>query len=449
MIVLAEYDEPVPRPMLNTYHIGDARKIHKLIPSQPFVDVTITSPPYWNLKDYGSKSQVGYAQPYEKFLDDLEKIFGAILHITKNTGSLWIVADTIKHDGELILFPFDLAQRLKNVGWSLHDIIIWNKDKTLPWSHRGKLRNIFEYILFFSKGKKFQYYLSELRESKDLKEWWIRYPERYSPEGKAPSRTWTIPIPRQGSWGENWVRHFCPLPIELVRRIVLLTTKQGDVALDPFAGSGVVLAQAAALKRRFVGIDLRRSYRRMFEDKVRPSIERLEESNSKSLGKDEKQKRKFASLIWRLRKTKYPRELVRLYEKYYGIPKMSGVLELSIGLKTLNVYLLLGKNYKSTKRLKTRLRKIMRRPPLSKYGLKVNIFPLLPNRHSKKFSFPKCIKSRTRLALYSSRNTHQSTGQTTVRAFLKSLGEVNGHRRNKSLLIASNIHLKVTKESVF
>src|SRR5712692_2733790 len=258
--------------VLNGYHIGDARTISVLFPHEEFVDATITSPPYWNLKDYGSKYQVGYGQKYEAYLADLGRIFKATYEITKKTGSLWVVADTIKWNGELKLFPFDLASRLRRIGWVLQDVIVWHKDKTLPWSHRGKLRNIFEYVLFFTKGPKFKYYLSRVRETDDLKEWWVRYPERYSPQGKAPTRTWSIAIPRQGSWGDNWVRHFCPFPPEIVRRIVLLTTKKGDVVFDPFAGSGVVLAQSQALNRNYVGLDLRKRYRQMFRSKVLPSI---------------------------------------------------------------------------------------------------------------------------------------------------------------------------------
>lgn len=161
-------------------------------------------------------------------MDALEKKFTPVYNITKKTGSLWIVVDTVKHNGKLKLLPFDFAARLKKNGWILHDIIVWHKDKTLPWSHRGKLRNIFEYILFFTKGEHFKYYLSDVREAENLKGWWTRYPERYSPQGKVPTRTWSVLIPRQGSWGasENWVRHFCPFPPDLVRRMVLLTTKK-------------------------------------------------------------------------------------------------------------------------------------------------------------------------------------------------------------------------------
>src|SRR5271168_825617 len=165
----------------DAYEVLDARKILSICPNGRFVDTTITSPPYWNLKNYGSKNQVGYGQAYDKYLDDLALIFSGIHKITKETGSLWVVADTIKLNGELKLFPFDLVGRLKPIGWVLQDVIVWHKDKTLPWSHRGKLRNIFEYILFFSRGPRFKYYLSRVRDTSDLKEWWMRYGKRRSP----------------------------------------------------------------------------------------------------------------------------------------------------------------------------------------------------------------------------------------------------------------------------
>ena len=426
---------------LDKYHIGDARKIPAILSNREFVNVTITSPPYWNLKDYGSKNQIGFGQDYEEYLDDLEHTFTAVHRITKKTGSLWVVADTIKWNGELKLFPFDLAERLRKIGWSLHDIIIWHKDKTLPWSHRGKLRNIFEYILFFSKGKKFKYYLSRVRETDDLKSWWIRYPERYSPQGKAPTRTWSIPIPRQGSWGKNWVRHFCPFPPELVRRIILLTTKKSDVVLDPFCGSGVVLAQAKALKRHYIGVDLRRSYRRMFEKKVLPSLVRLEARSSKVRLEEGRKTRTFSSLIWGLRKTKYPQELIRLYEKRYGRLSVLGAFALSPKLKSLNVTLVFSNSKRPPKHFLSRLKKLMRQPPLSKYGLKVTLSVASLGNQRGTSLMPAGIKKVMKLSRYENGKTYESAGKCTAREFLQSLKISNGHRPRRVPAIASNIHV--------
>jgi len=428
--------------VLNGYHIGDARTISVLFPHEEFVDATITSPPYWNLKDYGSKYQVGYGQKYEAYLADLGRIFKATYEITKKTGSLWVVADTIKWNGELKLFPFDLASRLRRIGWVLQDVIVWHKDKTLPWSHRGKLRNIFEYVLFFTKGPKFKYYLSRVRETDDLKEWWVRYPERYSPQGKAPTRTWSIAIPRQGSWGDNWVRHFCPFPPEIVRRIVLLTTKKGDVVFDPFAGSGVVLAQSQALNRNYVGLDLRKRYRQMFRSKVLPSIVGSENGKSAKHLANDRKKKAHAGLIWRLRKTKYARELMRLYEREHGRLGPLGVLALAKKRNRMHVLFVFPTKKRVARTLGARLQGLMRKPPLSKYGLQVKVSWFHLTRDSKKELRKRGIPLNTRLGVYMHGRTYRVAAQVTAADFVGSLQ--NMPRRGRAVApIASNVRVQV------
>jgi DNA modification methylase len=444
---------PSKERLLDTYHIGDARTIPTLFPQSEFVDATITSPPYWNLKDYGSKAQVGFGQDYQKYLGDLGRIFRATYAITKKSGSLWVVADTIKWGGELKLFPFDLAARLKKIGWVLQDVIIWHKDKTLPWSHRGKLRNIFEYILFFSKGPRFKYYLSRVRETEGLKEWWVRYPERYSPQGKAPTRTWSIPIPRQGSWGENWVKHFCPFPPEIVRRIVLLTTQKGDVVFDPFAGSGVVLAQSKALMRRYVGLDLRRSYREMFLGRVLPSVLAMESGKSECHLVKERKRKTHAGLIWRLRKTKYPRELLRLYEKTHGDLGVRGMLALAEGRNGVHVVLALAAGKKRPRNVTSNIKLLTNKPPLSKYGLKVRVSTLPLNGNPIGALKNRGIGKTKKLSLYSNGRTFVAAGQLTVAEFIESLKngtadvlEKGQHRRRRAAPpIASDINVSVIK----
>lgn len=360
--------------VINKYHIGDSRRLNELLPNRQFVDVTVTSPPYWNLKDYEIKSQIGFGQRYEDYLTDLEKVFESVHEVTNERGSLWVVSDTLKHKGEVKLLPFDLAQRLQRMGWILQDIIIWNKDKTLPWSHKGKLRNIFEYIAFFSKSRKFNYHLGRVREIDQLREWWVRYPERYSPEGKAPARVWNTPIPRQGSWSNNWVRHFNPLPPELVRRILLLTTNEGDVVLDPFAGSGIVLAVAHEMRRDYLGVDLKPTYESMFRKTVLPAIHNMYQTAPEEEIKARKQSKRFSKLIWSLRMTKYPKEIIRLYREVHG----------SIGLEAVHVcrgssrnsieiaFLFRHPNPVPPSFLE-RVRNLSKKPPLSKYGLQVGL----------------------------------------------------------------------------
>ena len=107
-----------------------------------------------DLKDYGVENQIGFGQSYEKYLSDLQSVFGQILQRTKDDGTLWIIIDTFKRNGSVVPLPFDLANKLKEIGWHFQDVIVWKKDKTGPWSTSGFIQKKIEYILFFSKQKK-------------------------------------------------------------------------------------------------------------------------------------------------------------------------------------------------------------------------------------------------------------------------------------------------------
>src|SRR5690606_21611299 len=155
---------------MNQYFIQDARKVDEL-PLKSLVDLIITSPPYFDMKDYGSKNQIGFGQNYDNYLRDIELVFSKCFSITKDTGSLWIVVDILRKDGELKLLPFDLIKKVQDGGWKLKDIIIWEKDKTVPFTHNGEMRNIFEYVLFFTKTDKYKFYRERITSINDLKEW--------------------------------------------------------------------------------------------------------------------------------------------------------------------------------------------------------------------------------------------------------------------------------------
>lgn len=108
---------------LNQVYNIDSRHILESIPQNIEIQTTITSPPYFDMKDYGSENQVGYGQIYEDYLNDLQNIFGQILKITKDDGTLWIIIDTFKRNNQVVSLPFDLANKLKDIGWFLQDII--------------------------------------------------------------------------------------------------------------------------------------------------------------------------------------------------------------------------------------------------------------------------------------------------------------------------------------
>jgi len=381
------------------YHIWDAREINEKI-KKKMVDVIITSPPYWNLKDYKVKNQLGYEQEYEKYLDDLKDIFEYCSKIVNDTGSLWIIADTFKKNGEIKPFPFDLAKRIDNK-WKLQDIIIWNKDKTRPWSGKGKLRNIFEYVLFFTKidASNFKYEVDRIKDPDSLKKWWVKYPERYNPKGKTPARVWNIPIPTQGSWSNGWV-HFCPFPPELIKRLLLLTTDEGYVVLDPFAGSGSVLAMAKVMKRKPIGFDLNPEYKQMYEEKVFPAVQEIWKTQfRKEIKRQEKARNEFSSKILKLRQLKYPKTLVKELLKnrkekdltnlpinsVFIFPKDISNNEYNKKHKFIgsNIYLIFESEINKDE-LNNEIKKISNKPPLSKFGISSDVYICQKDKFYKK-----------------------------------------------------------------
>ena len=389
-------NESVDTEKIFEFHYKDARDILQVVRSdKPLVDVTITSPPYYDLKNYGFDGQIGYGQSYNEYLDDLEKVFRDVYQITRETGSLWIIVKTLKRRGNLILLPFDIANRVIASRWRLKDILIWEKDKTLPWSRKGELRGIFEYVFFFVKTENFNYYVDRIKVSdpSQFKEWWVKYPERYNPRGKVPTSVWKFPIPTQGSWGHRFLRHFCPFPTGLVERILLLTTEEGSTVLDPFAGSGVVLAVADYMQRRYIGFDLKKEYVETFPQilkEIRQEME-MREQNRQALKTAQKN---LEDTIKKLRVVKYPKALVRrlyiakLIEPHeFPINTIFAIsrafnkdqLEKLDRFKFLNedLYLVFDSNSHIDKaKLHEHIQLVTSKPPISKFGI-VSEFHLL------------------------------------------------------------------------
>src|SRR3972149_1947710 len=112
---------------LNRIYRGDARVLAPTLPDES-IAVTITSPPYWKLKDYGVKHQIGWAQDYGEYLNDLVLIFRHVHRATVPSGSLWIVLDTFRENGRRRLLPFEVSERLQDeIGWVLQEVLVWDK----------------------------------------------------------------------------------------------------------------------------------------------------------------------------------------------------------------------------------------------------------------------------------------------------------------------------------
>ena len=367
--------------ILNNLLVRDARTVTEVI-KDPLVDVIVTSPPYADLKNYGVNGQIGFGQRYEsEYLQSLKDVFAQCFHISKPTASLWIVADTFKRQGEIKPLPFHIAEICREIGWKLSDVIIWDKGKTLPWSHKGRLRNSFEYLLFFVKSQQHKYYVDRIKDPIDLKEWWVKYPERYSLRGKVPSNIWRIPIPVQGSWAQDELRHFCPFPPELVERILLLTTDKFDVVLDPFAGSGVVLAQALCMQRRYIGFEINPDYVKRFESKVLPALRRQWKGAQNEMRQLERRRRAFEAKVRTLRLLKYPKAIVRALQAR-KIEEVNGIVaivvdeDVTVGQTRANIFARLRTTFivqyedpAKEEKLREAIRSVASKPPVSKFGI--------------------------------------------------------------------------------
>ena len=377
-----------------TLHHHDARDLNRLLAThssqeQPLLTATITSPPYGSLKDYGHTEQIGFGQGYNEYLEEMEGVFQDLHDHTKIDGSLWLIADTYMGKGRaprpLMPVPFDLSAAAEAAGWTLRDVIIWHKDRTLPWSNGTRLRNAFEYVLLLVKGPKAKYRLERLRDHREMKEWWVRFPERYNPNGKAPSNVWQIPIPMQGSWGNGEIDHTCPLPPALVERLILLSSDDGDVVFDPFAGSGVVIAEAERLGRSGLGTEIVERHVSEFERIIRPEI----------LGRDTRATANgngsiaSADLLVKLRMLKLPVVLMRGAAKQRGeIAWPLGVVAFASNEKPTDgrvaavklYFVVKGFTAAQRKTYAATLRELADRAPASKFGVDCEIEVVAPGK---------------------------------------------------------------------
>lgn len=351
----------------NKIYNSDSRKISEVLPDEVKIQTTISSPPYFDMKDYGVDNQIGFGQTYDEYLNDMKSVFEQIYKYTKEDGTLWIIIDTFKRNNSIVLLPFDLASKLKEIGWLLQDILIWKKDKTVPWSNNGFTQRKFEYIMFFSKSPKYKSNKDKVRvfDTRQLKKWWIKYPERYNPRGKALDEIWEYPIPVQGSWGKKYIRHFCPLPQDMVSNMIQISTDEGDVVFDPFAGSGTVLSQSAYMNRQYVGFELNKEYIVKFDTYLTETLE-TGVTNFKKLISDKGQCY-FEEQILNLRALKYGRLLVKKIQEELKI-QAKVLVEICDKEKKRNIvnYTFIGV---PEEKVGDTLAKLIQKAPLSKFEI--------------------------------------------------------------------------------
>jgi DNA modification methylase len=360
----------------------DARQLLQFVQTGS-VDATITSPPYYDLKDYEDPRQIGHGQDYERYKTDVTHVFADVLKATKDTGSLWVVVDNIRIDGKLVLLPSEMAEWIRSSGWILQDVLVWDKVKTRPVTRGLGLRKVYEQILVFSKTNSFKRHLDRIR-SYELTRWWVKWPERYKSSGKVPSDIWSFLIPAQGNWSrwpifKHEKLHECPFPPELVERILLLATDPNDMVLDPFAGSGMTLAVAGCMGRKFTGFEINTTYLRNFWTQVIPTVRNwYSEKRAQMVLSDDD----IETRLDKLKKLKFARVLSRKLIGQLPAFQLASTFLLERN-ESIDVYLVYSQDSQAIEQSKENaesiLQSLLATKDLKTFGLKVNPHVLAAN----------------------------------------------------------------------
>ena len=239
----------------NVYH-SDCAELMKAM-EENFVDLTVTSPPYDELRNYN-----GYHL-------DLENIAKNLFRVTKKGGVLvWVVGDKVKN-GDRSLTSFKQAILFQSVGFNVHDIMIYKKKNT-PFMRSNAYTNCFEFMFVLSKGSP--------RAFNPLKTKTVRQGQEMLPFNKKadginkktlgelkPEKTktniWEYAVGLGGSTSDRIAfKHPAIFPEKLAEDHILSWTNEGDVVFDPMCGSGTTCKMALKNKRSYIGCDISREY---------------------------------------------------------------------------------------------------------------------------------------------------------------------------------------------
>jgi len=243
-------------------YFGKSSEMMDQVPNNS-VQTVITSPPYYDLKDYGHKDQIGAEDSsYKEFHKRLSTVWGECFEKLRHDGTIWIVADTrMDNNGNLTLLPYDIIEHAEQTGFHHVDTIVWYKPTSLGGMNPKILANKKEYVLLLSKSDdpKFN---QKIKLDNNVED------PAISDDGRL-GNLWRFPVKR-GSIGKNNL-HKAPFPLLLVKRMIKLSTDSGDAVLDPFLGSGTTAFAALELERDIFGYEINPE----FESIVRERLESL------------------------------------------------------------------------------------------------------------------------------------------------------------------------------
>jgi len=254
-----------------THHkiiIGDSRCMAE-VPEES-VHLIVTSPPYWQLKDYGNGKQIGFDDSYEDYINNLNLVWNQCHRVLHKGCRLCVnIGDQFARSvyyGRYKVIPIrtEIIKFCETVGFDYMGAIIWQKVTTcnttggatimgsFPHPRNGILKIDYEFILIFKKHGRAPKVSKEAKEkSKMTIEEWNRFFTGH----------WNIP-------GEKQDRHLAVFPEEVPSRLIKMFSFVGDTVLDPFLGSGTTSLAAKKLNRNSIGYEVNPDFLQLIKEKL-------------------------------------------------------------------------------------------------------------------------------------------------------------------------------------
>lgn len=262
----------------------------KKMPNE-FLDCVITSPPYWQLRDYGYDGQWGLEPNFQKYLEHLWEMMGEIHRVLKSTGTVWInLGDTYEKSTKcLLLIPHRFAIGCIDRGWIMRNDVIWAKRNGMPESCTDRFSKKHEYFFFMVKSQKYFFDLDSIRDKHSQvsidRDKYGRKAE-YGDGRASVSRSYdagTMCNPNgknPGSVSDFWDvltkpsknQHYASYNEELIRKPILAGCPEGGIIYDPFMGTGSTAESALRSKRQFVGSEMSIRYMKIAETRLEPLL---------------------------------------------------------------------------------------------------------------------------------------------------------------------------------
>jgi site-specific DNA-methyltransferase (cytosine-N4-specific) len=271
---------------MNEVYFKSSKEMDEI--SDNSIDLIITSPPYFNIKDYSkdgnqdikhSESKfedIGSINIFDRYIDELLEVWTECFRVLKPNGKLCInipLMPMLKKDfnSHYNRHIFDIQSAIQNsilkkTKLYLMDLFIWNRTNpskklmfgSYPYPRNFYVQNTIEFITVYVKdGKPIPPKDATCKETSKLTQSeWLDYTKQI----------WDIPIPNKGDLAFGI--HSAIMPEEIVKRLVKLYSFEGDVVLDPFAGSGTTLKISKLLKRNYLGYEIYDSYSEIIKAKL-------------------------------------------------------------------------------------------------------------------------------------------------------------------------------------